>query len=80
MATRQDESRAAGHQSVRGMIYDIVGLGFMISSGYFFYRCVDFLSQKDYVAGLIALMVGFVVVRIGVEVSKLGIFIGRERS
>lgn len=64
---------------VRGMIYDVVGLGFMLSSGYFFYRCVAFLAEKDYVASLITLAVGFLVVRIGVEISKLGILIGREK-
>lgn len=65
---------------MRGLIYDIIGLGFMFASGYFFYRCVEFLAQKDYVAGFIALIAGVVMVRAGSEISKLGLFIGRERS
>lgn len=65
---------------MRGVVYNVIGLGFMIASGYFFYRCVEFLAQKDYVAGLVALIAGFVVIRAGTEISKLGIYLGRERS
>ena len=63
---------------MRAVVYDIVGLGFILGSSYFFYRCVEFLSQKDYVAGIIALVVAFLVVRIGVEVTRLGVLIRRE--
>ncbi len=65
---------------IREVLYNVLGLGFMLGSGYFFYRCVEFLAQKDYVAGLIALAAGFVVIRAGTEISKLGIYSGRERS
>ena len=59
-------------------IYDIVGLGFVVGSAFFFYHCVAFLAQADYVAALIALAAAFVVVRVGVEMTRLSIAMSRE--
>lgn len=65
---------------MRSTIYDTVGLGLLIGSTFFFYRTVGFLSQKDYVAGLITLAIGFLVIRVGVEVSKFALLIRREQN
>ena len=48
-------------------------MGFILGSGYFFYRTVEFLAHADYVAGLLALVVAFLVVRAGVDVSRLAV-------
>jgi hypothetical protein len=61
-----------------GRIYDIVGLGFVLGSAFIFYQCVRFLAQADYVAAVIALAAAFTVVRVGVELTRLGIAVGRE--
>lgn len=65
---------------MRATIYDTLGIGLLIGSTFFFYQTISFLAQKDYVAGLIALVVGFLMIRVGVEVSKLSILIRREQE
>ena len=45
---------------MRATIYEILGLAFLLGSAAFFWRTVEFLAQKDYVAGIIALVVGFI--------------------
>ena len=65
---------------MRATIYDTLGIGLLIGSTFFFYQTITFLAQKDYVAGLIALVVGFLMIRVGVEVSKLSILIRREEE
>lgn len=59
-------------------IYEVLGFGFLIGSAYFFYRAVDFLARPDYVAGLMAMLIGFLVVRAGVDISRLAM--ARERG
>ena len=63
---------------MRATLYDTVGLGLLLGSTFFFYKTIAFLAQKDYVAGLIALVVGFLMIRVGVELGKLSILIRRE--
>lgn len=58
---------------MRARIYDILGIGFVVGSSYFFYRTVEFLARADYVAGLLTLVVAFLVVRAGVDVSRLAV-------
>lgn len=65
---------------MRATLYDTIGLGLLVGSAYFFYQTVAFLAQKDYVAAVITLAIGFLVIRVGVEVSKLAILIRREAS
>lgn len=63
---------------MRSTIYDALSIGLLLGSTFFFYQVVSFLAQKDYVAGLIVMVIGFVMVRVGVEVSRLAILIRRE--
>lgn len=58
---------------MRSRIYDVLGVGFLLGSGYFFYRSVEFLARADYVAGLMAVVVAFLVVRAGVDISRLAV-------
>ena len=65
---------------MRAQIYDVVGMGFILGSGYFFYRTVGFLAHADYVAGMLGLIVALLVVRAGVDVARLGVAArGEER-
>ncbi len=63
---------------MRATMYDTVSLGLMTGSAFFFYQSVVFLANKDYVAGLLAIAIGFLVIRVGVEVGKLAVLIARE--
>lgn len=56
---------------MRSGLYDAVGIGFLLGSGYFFYRTIGFLMEADYVAALLSLAVAFLVVRTGVDLSRL---------
>ncbi len=65
---------------MRARVYEILGVGFLLGSAYFFYRTVEFLARSDYVAGLMALIVGFLVIRAGVDISRLAVAETREES
>jgi hypothetical protein len=65
---------------LRATVYEILGLGFLLGSAAFFWRTIEFLAQRDYVAGVVALIVGFLVSRAGVEISKLALVIRREEG
>lgn len=39
----------------------------------FFYECVLFLARRDYVAGILAMFVGFAVMRGGSEMARLAL-------
>ena len=58
---------------MRSRLYDVMGIGFLLGSGYFFYRTVEFLARADYVAGLMTLVVALLVVRAGVDISRLAV-------
>ncbi len=65
---------------MRSAVYDAIGVGFLLGSGYFFYRTVEFLAEADYVAGLLSLVVAFLVVRAGVDMSRLAVAQQEERG
>ncbi len=56
---------------MRTIAYDTASIALLLGSSLFFYRAVEFLAQKDYVAGLIAVGIGILVVRSGVEAGRL---------
>lgn len=65
---------------MRATAYEILGLGLLLGSAFFFYRCIEFLAEKDYLSGLVVLVIGFVVIRTGVELGKLAVLARREES
>ncbi len=58
---------------MRGYVYDIASLMLISLSIYFFYRSVAFLTTGDYVSGIIATLIGFFVIRVGVELSRVAL-------
>lgn len=65
---------------MRATVYETVALLLMAGSALCFYQTMSFLAGEDYVAGLLGLTAGFVVIRTGVEMSKLALLIRREES
>lgn len=63
---------------MRARVYDILGVAFILGSGYFFFRTVEFLAHADYVAGFLSLVIAFLVVRAGVDISRLATTRERE--
>ena len=63
---------------MRSVVYDVVSIGLSLASLVFFYRAVEFLADKDYVAAVLAIGIGFLVVRGGTEMGRLAVFSRKE--
>lgn len=50
-----------------------------LASLYFFYRGVGFLAAQDYVAALLTILVGFALVKAGVEIVRIVVSRGDVR-
>ena len=65
---------------MRHLVYELLGLGLIIGGVVFFYLSVEFLAEKDYIAGFLVIGLGFGVLRTGVELSKLAVLFRREEQ
>lgn len=63
---------------MRHLVYEILGIALIVVGVAFFYACVEFLAEKDYIAGIVVVVLGFGVLRTGVELSKLSVLLRRE--
>ena len=61
---------------MRRALYEILGLILVLASVGFFYFSVQFLGDRDYVAGLLQIFVGFGLIRGGLELTKLALLTG----
>lgn len=50
----------------------------MIASLVFFYQTTSFLVGKDYLASILAMVIGFVLIRVGVEFGRLAVIIKKD--
>ena len=64
--------------SMRATLYEGFSLTMLFGSLFFLYRAVEFLAQKDYVAGVVTVGIGFIVIRVGVELGRLAFVARRE--
>lgn len=48
------------------------------SSLFFFYQATQFLVGKDYVASVLTVVIGFLLLRVAVEIGKLALVIRRR--
>jgi predicted ABC-type sugar transport system permease subunit len=67
-----------GWSAVKAIVYESAGLLLMAASLYFFYRSVDFLTTNDYISAVIAMSIGFVILRGGVDLSRLAILVDAD--
>lgn len=58
---------------MRARLYDFSSLALIAISIYFFYRSVLFLGGNDYVGAVVAMLIGLVVIRVGVELSRIAL-------
>lgn len=63
---------------MKATVYESIGLLLMAASLYFFYRSIDFLTSNDYIGAVIAMLMGFVILRGGVDLSRIGVFLDSE--
>ena len=65
---------------MRSLAYEIVGLTLIGVSLYFFYQSVSLLGMANYVGALLTTVIGFLVIRVGVELSRLALFQRRQEG
>jgi len=58
---------------LRARIYDIASLSLIGVSLFFFYRSVGFLAGNDYVGAVVTMLIGLMIIRVGVELSRLAL-------
>ena len=64
--------------SKQSYIYDGLSLLLIAASLFFFFQATQFLLGKDYVASGLTVIIGFLVIRVGVEVGRLAIIVRRK--
>ncbi|MBW2731930.1 MAG: hypothetical protein JRH20_06020 [Deltaproteobacteria bacterium] len=62
---------------MKHILLEIISIILFGASLVFFYQCVHFITQRDYVGALLLLLVGFAVIRAGVDLARLG-FVRRK--
>jgi hypothetical protein len=63
---------------MRSTLYETTAFGLLASSLFAYYRCASFLASQNYVAALIAILIGFSLVRAGTDMSRLAAVIRRD--
>lgn len=64
--------------SRQSLVYDASSLVMTGSSLFFFYQATQFLVGKDYVASVLTVVIGFLLLRVAVEIGKLALVIRRR--
>ncbi len=54
--------------------FEALSLGLLLSSLAFFYQCVRFLMQRDYVAAILLMFIGFAIIRVGSELARFALY------
>jgi putative Mn2+ efflux pump MntP len=63
---------------MRKMMLEILGILMVLGSVVFFYFSVQFLSERDYIAAILQIFVGFAMVRSGLELTRMALLDKRD--
>jgi putative Mn2+ efflux pump MntP len=63
---------------MRKMMLEILGILMVLASVVFFYFSVQFLSERDYIAAILQIFVGFAMVRSGLELTRMALLDKRD--
>ncbi len=63
---------------MRSLLYEIVAFGLLGGSVFAYYECVTFLANQNYVGGMFAIIIGFSLVRAGIDMSRLAAVVRRD--
>lgn len=58
----------------RALISEGVSIVLVLSSMFLFYRCVEFLAEKNFTAGVVSAMIAIVVLRTGAEFGRFAAY------
>ena len=50
----------------------------LLGSLFFFYVCLRMLTERDYVSAILLMFIGFAILRVGSDFTKLSLWDGRE--
>lgn len=56
---------------MKSYLYDLLSLALIGLSIYFFFRSVDFLVSNDYIGSVITMLMGFMIIWVGVQMSRI---------
>jgi hypothetical protein len=59
-------------------LYEILGILLVLCSVGFFVVSVRFLADRDYIAAILEIFVGFALIRAGLEMTKLAFIAGES--
>jgi hypothetical protein len=63
---------------VKGVLYEVLSVALIAGSLFFFYQCTVFLTETDYLAATLTLLIGFSVIRVAVELARLAVIVRKE--
>ena len=63
---------------LRSFTYDFLSWSLSLAGLFFLYQSTQFLIAKDYVAAGMTLFMGYLVVKVGLELGKLALVIRRR--
>jgi hypothetical protein len=58
---------------LRRVLFEVLAIVLIGGSGVFFYQCAGYLSQRDYVAAIILMIIGIAVIGVGKELARLAL-------
>lgn len=58
---------------MRHYFFEVLSILLLGGSLLFFLECIDYLKQRDYVAAIILLLIGFSVISVGKEMARLAL-------
>ena len=58
---------------MRRIIYEFLGIFMVFLSLVFFYFSIQFMAERDYIAGILQVFIGFSLTRAGLELTKLSL-------
>ena len=64
---------AVNKPKARLLLYEILGIAMVCSSVLFFWYSVGFMTEKDYIAAILQIFIGFSLVRGGLEMTKIAL-------
>jgi len=63
-------------KKTRRVVYEVTGIVLVLTSIAFFWASVRFLTERDYIAAILEIFVGFALVRAGLELTKIALIRG----
>ncbi|MDX9723222.1 MAG: hypothetical protein RBU37_20895 [Myxococcota bacterium] len=65
---------------MRTHLYDAASLTLIAASIFFFYRSVTFLTEHNYIAAIMSSVIGFLILRGSVDLSRLSLLVSDDRQ